>query len=149
MSLCLLKSRPVCPCSLRAIIFFVLCISPVLGDSGHSADGSLKITIHVSYTGFDALPWDSKIHVYVNEISPTPANQPKLVVEKKILTKGEQIPIRTSVSIPARKLLRNHVYAICADISILDRLKFACDKAFVFSSPNRPRTANVKLRRVP
>ena len=149
MSWLIYKSGPVNPSMFMVLIFFVLCISSAFGESGNPAEDNLRIKVRLLYSGLDALPWHSKVHVYLDDVSPTSASNPKVVTEKTFLTNGEQIPIRTSLSISGGKLLSNHRYAICADISILGRLSFVCDKEFIFSNRNRPRIVNVRLRRLP
>jgi uncharacterized lipoprotein YbaY len=110
--------------------------------SSHAIDGE------VGYLGFDALPRRAKVHVYANDTRSGKQN-PALVAEQTVLTEGQQVPIKFSLSIPNSKVISKHVYSVCADISIFDRPAFVCDKPFLFKPRNWPKHVVLTLRRVP
>jgi uncharacterized lipoprotein YbaY len=100
----------------------------------------------IAYFGLDALPWHSRVHIYLRTSAKGIS---ELVTEKTILTEGEQIPIKFSLLVPEHVLRRNQTYAVCADIKILERTTFSCDKPFLFHGQNLPQNVYLRLRRVP
>jgi uncharacterized lipoprotein YbaY len=101
----------------------------------------------VGYLGFDALPSRTNVHVYLNDTTSSTAG-PQLVTEKWIVTGNEQAPIRFSLEIPNSSIHPKHTYSMCADISIMSRPKFVCDKPRSFQSPHWPKHVKLMLHRV-
>ncbi len=106
-----------------------------------------SIQVAVGYLGLDALPWNSHVHVYVEDLSIDSPGESQFVAEQTVVTKGEQIPILISVSIPHSRLRKKHLYSICADISIPEKPAFTCDKPFQFRGSKLPNHVTLTLRR--
>lgn len=99
----------------------------------------------IVYSGLDALPWHTKVHAYLKATTDGGAD---VVAEQTILTEGEQIPIKFSLSIPRNELHPKDTYSICADIYILERLRFECWKPMSFRGIHPPKQLDLTLRRV-
>jgi uncharacterized lipoprotein YbaY len=130
----------------RAMSFFVvwLALSQPLFPQG---DHDVSIKGDIVYLGFDALPRGSKIHVYLREASVESSS--KTVAEKTFLTEGQQIPIKFSLSVSQTAILPKIRYSVCAEIFILDRRAFDCDKPILFIGSRLPKSVTLNLRRLP
>jgi uncharacterized lipoprotein YbaY len=135
---------------ISAILLIVLSLTACAGDQTLAQERDPKNTIsgEIVYSGLDALPWHSKVHVYITDVTAADAGHSRVVAEQKILTEGEQIPIKFSIAISRDSVLSKHVYSICADITIIDRLAFACGKPVTFRGHNLPERIRLNLRRV-
>lgn len=107
----------------------------------HAVDGEIV------YSGLDALPWHSKVRVYIEDITAK-GPQGVIAAEENILTVGQQIPIKFSIVIPEDAFRSKNTYSICADITIVDRLSFTCEQPYHFRGASKPRYLRIRLRRV-
>jgi uncharacterized lipoprotein YbaY len=99
----------------------------------------------VTYSGLDALPWHTRIHIYIADTT----SESGLIAEKTIITEGEQIPIDFSFIIPRSAMRADHRYTICADVSILDKPKFSCNLPIVLHPQRRVDRVKILLKRLP
>ena len=115
----------------------------------HGVDKASAVTVRVTltYTGLDALPWGSKVHIYVKDLSRQRRALTPYIANTIFATTGQQIPITTSLHISRSSLHENHVYALCAEITVLGRQRFACERALIFSPHRLPRAVTVVLQR--
>jgi uncharacterized lipoprotein YbaY len=102
----------------------------------------------VAYVGLDALPWGAVVHIYVEDGLANGARS-GVSFEKKIVTEGEQIPIKFTLDIPCELIRSDHVYKICADISIRGRVVFPCDRPVLLPRRDGSAYVRLKLRRTP
>jgi uncharacterized lipoprotein YbaY len=112
-----------------------------------SADHPTMIAIKIEYVGLNALPWNSRVDVFITDISRMADGFTKVVLQKSMITHGEQIPIRLLLHIPDKTFSPSHQYSICGRILVLDRPAFECDSPILFRGNNPPKSAAVLLRR--
>jgi putative lipoprotein len=138
---------------MRMIAFwtiFLIIFGPTSAARCQSSDSEPTHMImgDVVYSGLDALPWGTRVHVYLKKTPSLPGGGSDLVAEQNILTEGEQIPIKFSLAFPNRLVRTKSTYEVCAEISILDRLSFTCDKPIYFRGSKQPKNVRLTLRRV-
>jgi uncharacterized lipoprotein YbaY len=129
-----------------AALVSTLCLA--LCQAAAAQEGrDISIRGKVVYLGLDALPRGSRIHIYLKDT--TIRANPEIVAEKTFLTEGHQIPIKFSLSARQTAIRPRRRYSACADISILERRVFDCDKPVTFMGLRVPKVITLKLRRLP
>jgi uncharacterized lipoprotein YbaY len=117
--------------------------------SGAAADdGEATVTLvgQISYLGLDAIPWDSTVHIRLEDVST--GTRESTVAEFNFLTHGQQNPIPFSWDVSTRLILPGHRYKICADIRVLDANRFVCDHGATFESEHPIKKARISLKRI-
>ena len=136
---CLVLDRAV------ALLTVVICIGTAPALYGDTPQ--ITISGDVAYVGLNALPWHSTVYIYLRDISSP--SKPGLVAEQTIVTEDQQIPISFSLTVSRAAVRAVGTYAICADIRVLARPAFQCDKPFVFQGKKLPKRVRLILRRAP
>jgi uncharacterized lipoprotein YbaY len=131
--------------SVMLVLLVVLVLTCSTCDAAAQRESGITVTGDVTYTGLDALPWHTRVHIYVADTS----SKVGVVAEKTIVTEGEQIPIDFSLAIPGSALHSGHRYTVCADISILEKPKFLCDTPVALHLWKPVNRVKVSLKRLP
>jgi uncharacterized lipoprotein YbaY len=138
-------------CLSISFCFFVLGFcSTSQAQAPSTASGAYTLRGEIVYSGLDALPWHSRIHIYAEDLSRTPDKNtgPLKVAEITMETEGEQVPLKFALAVSRDKILDNHRYSVCADISIVNRLAFVCDRPVIFWGRSKPKKIMLTLRRL-
>jgi uncharacterized lipoprotein YbaY len=100
----------------------------------------------ILFSGLDALPWGSRVHIYLTDLTEASAGTHTLT-ERTITTQGEQIPIRFTLPMSGVRIFRDHMYRVCADIVIDNRQAFSCKEGVSFSGERFPGHVKLLLQR--
>jgi len=128
--------------SLALIALCILTPVPVrCQDQGTSLRGEIL------FSGLDALPWGSRVHIYLEDLTEASVGAALIVTERTVITQGEQIPILFTLPLSGVPIYRDHAYQICADIVIDMRPAFSCKEGTSFSGNRLPKYVKLILER--
>jgi uncharacterized lipoprotein YbaY len=109
------------------------------------AHGKHAIAGEVVYSGLDALPWHSKVHIYIEDV--TAKGHPGIVVAEQTILTEQQIPIKFSIVIPDEAFGPKNTYSICADITVVEHVSFTCEQPSHFQGASKPKYVRIRVRR--
>jgi len=154
-----LKRRPFGPplnfASMHLCRLTVLCMAFALFGSNFllandtSSEGQ-PVSLHgeIVFSGLDALPWDSSVRIYLEDMTAASNPQFDVVAQRTIVTHGEQIPIQFTLPLSGAVILEDHDYLLCADITIGMRRQFVCKEGVSFRGKRLPEYVKLVLQRV-